>query len=301
MAIKMFAFSNGTAVTSQMSTLEKAECVYDEGCKYISQIAEVMEASAIFSSVTLSRPPIPEEGLPDTTYRNALNYKAVGFIGDVPVVSIGPYEFSNSQPSGVTTVYVLGVSYSFLYDGGASTYTSNISKSYSGKTKKNVAIDTAYATSNGVFFRSIIDRASDNASADPTKVGELMIAKSNGTYPIIMGGPFERGTTYHGIGQIAHNAVCIGNYEDTVVIETSSTVPTASGFDPKHYFQFSTSAKQSVLVPFAGYGGAERFSYTAKGFWIPIAPATVRNGGLQKMHIDGRNCVTDGYWALQDG
>ena len=302
MAIEKIEFLLGTqAAGSGSSAYDRAWAVYDEGCRYISQIAGALRASAIFTQVIEQTPPPPQQDGSDTVYRTLSNYKAIAMIGDVPVITISGKEFSSSTPANNVIVYPIGATYVFPYQSGSTTYSGGITKGYAGKTTKKVCIDVAYVTSNGVLFRSVIDRATNDASGEVNKQGELLIVKSNGQYPMIISGPTTNLTTYHGIGQIAHNALVIGNYEDNSVIE-SSIYPTTSGsFDPKHYFQFSTSAKQSVLVPFAGVGGAEKFTFTPKGFWIPLAPTAIREGGLQKMHIDGRNCVTDGYWALQDG
>lgn len=83
------------------------------------------------------------------------------------------------------------------------------------------------------------------------------------------------------------------------------TTPPSSTVGPttntKDYFRFATSAKQSVLAPFAVYGKANGFTFSPYAFWIPVASDVIRNGGWKKVHIDGKNYATDGCWALRDG
>ena len=308
MAIEKFEFLNGTPVEgtggssgTEKTNFDRATATWKEGCRYIRQIADVLRASAIFDSIEEEVPPQPTSE--DYTYVYTITgYKANCYIGKdsskTLVLSVSADKFNSSSPS--SYAYSHGMQIWLSYQSGNSTL--NKSLGVGGTASANTGIDVAYATSNGVIFRCVFDRASSSATSAIKRCGFLMVAKSNIQYPMVMFTALVTNTTGYNDagGPKAHQSVLIGNYKDYYFIlssGSSSTIPKTG----KTWFHFETSMKQSVLVPFAGVGGTEKFTFTPKGFWIPLAPTAIREGGLQKMHIDGRNCVTDGYWALQDG
>ena len=305
MAIEKIEIPSGTLVTSSDDTAAKIRHkVWLEGYNYIDNLKKVFEKTALFNvnGFRYELPPDPIDG-GSSAYNIGSSYKLWCSVGSgeeaEEVFGIGPYGFTNVNPSSGTTTYVVGANLYVKYASGEYTYTGQqyITTYY------RANIDLAYVTSNGVLMRNILTRSiGNNPTAAPVAVVPIMIAKSNGKYPMIMAGGIgaSRSTSYYDTdGPKSHNAALVANYGDQQYFRTFMSGE--AGYSAKQTFPFMTSAKQSELVPFAGYGKAEEYTYTAKGFWIPVASSTVRSGGLHKAHINGKNFVTDGYWALQDG
>lgn len=296
MAIEQIEFVNGTIKPGD--SLGNKIATWSEGCAYIRRIGNALKATGMFDDnhISYTEPDMPTE---NTSYGSATDYKA-NFSIDVDgtsvyLFSIGPADWINGGGTNKTTTYAINLSVTFAYGSGA--YTATVNSATSGSTQANDCINVAYVTSNGVLFDAAYTRSSTGEKL-PTRKTYLMVAKSNTKYPMIM---LSSTGSYQqiGLGVDAHQGVVIANYEDSSYITTQQTKSPTNAM--KDYFFFHTSIKQSVLVPFAGVGGADKFTYSPKAFWIPIAPTAIRDGGLQKMHIDGRNMVTDGYWALADG
>lgn len=311
MAIELVEITNGHYGGS--TTLERNMALYDEGMSFITQIGEILDTSGIFDDVEYDAPEMPTEETSSTTHpcRVASNYKVWGVIGDaeeaVRVIGFGFSDFTSLTPNASTLTRAKGTNVYINYQNGERTEKYTIDKGYTGTYQNKGTVDIAYVTSNGVLIRSVVDRAQNKDSAEVTKNGVVMIAKSNGKYPIICASGGRSGdsgasSNYIDNGPMAHNACMIGCYSDDVVIYTtppSSTVgPTTN---TKDYFRFATSTKQSVLAPFAAYGKANEFTFSPYAFWIPVASDVIRTGGCKKVHIDGKNYATDGYWALRDG
>ena len=297
MAIEKIEFVNGTAKPGD--SLQNKIATWSEGCAYIRRIGNALKATGMFDDnhISYTEPDMPTE---NTSFGSPTDYKA-NFSIDVDgtsvyLFSIGPHKWVNSGGTNTSTVYTIGLDLTFKYGSGA--YDATVT-SYNGavSVQADSCINVAYVTSNGVLFDAAMARASTGDKL-PTRKTYLMIAKSNTKYPMII---MSSTGSYQqvGLGVDAHQGVVIANYEDGSYITTRQTTSPTNVM--KDYFFFHTSIKQSVLVPFAGVGGADKFTYSPKAFWIPIAPTAIRDGGLQKMHIDGRNMVTDGYWALADG
>lgn len=303
MAIEKIEIPSGTKGSSV--SVKQKEAVWTEGVNYINRIGAALMKTGLFSSVRYEQPDKPTASSSQAEYAYGTLYKVWAVVGDeedaTEVFAIGPYGFTAYAPSETVTTYVLGACLYVKYANGEYTLTE---RQHLG----NYAacnIDLAYVTSNGVLFRSVFKRTntSDPSSA-VAKYGTIMIAKSNGRYPMICasavsGSNASSTESQVDNGPLSHNRVLVANYSDQQYFRTHLSGQT--GYSVKRYYNFATSAKQSVLVPFTGYGKAESYTYTAKGFWIPIASTSVRSGGFHKAHINNCNCVIDGYWALEDG
>lgn len=306
MAIELVDISNGTYGTG--TTLGNRQAVWDEGSSFVEQIGEILLMSGIFTEVEYEKPDRPtEENQNPSGYTNATNYKVWGIIieGDERkrIISIAPNNFTTTSPTPSIQCRAKGTAVGVVYKNGEATTSLPIDKGYAGSASTaKITSDLAYVTSNGILIRSVIDRATNNAAAEVTKNGVIMIVKSNGPYPIVCVAQGGANSGQSDTGPYAHNGCTIACYSDESIVSTprptTSIGPTTN---TKNYFRFSTSAKQSELVPFAAYGKASEFTFTPYGFWIPVASATIRNGGWKKVHIDGKNYATDGYWALRDG
>lgn len=306
MAIELVDISIGTYGTG--TTLGNKQAVWDEGSSFVDQIGEILLMSGIFDDVEYEKPDRPTAEAPNpSNYSNAIYYKVWGIITDnnerKRILSIGPNAFTSTSPTPSIECEAKGTRVTIAYKNGeATTSALSIDKGYGGTASTNISSDLAYVTSNGILMRSVIDRARNDAGAEVTKNGIIMIAKSNGNYPVICVARGGIGANQSDAGPYAHNGCTIACYSDESVISTSRpTTSIGPTSNTKDYFRFATSAKQSELVPFAAYGKASEFTFTPYGFWIPVASATIRNGGWKKVHIDGKNYATDGYWALRDG
>lgn len=306
MAIELVDISIGTY--GDGTTLGNKQAVWDEASSFVDQIGEILLMSGIFDDVEYEKPARPTAEAPNpSNYSNATYYKVWGIITDnnerKRILSIGPNAFTNTNPTPSIKCEAKGTRVTIAYKNGeATTLALSIDKGYGGTASTNVSSDLVYVTSNGILMRSVIDRARNDASAEVTKNGVIMIAKSNGKYPVICIAQGGSSANQSDAGPYAHNGCTIACYSDEAVISTprptTSIGPTSN---TKDYFRFATSAKQSELVPFAAYGKTSEFTFTPYGFWMPVASATIRNGGWKKVHIDGKNYATDGYWALRDG
>ena len=317
MAIELVEITNGTygpSTSDPDKTLLSRQAVWDEGSSFVNQIGRILLMSGIFDDEHLEyeKPDYPTAETPvPSGWNNGKNYIVWGLIGDGEeksrVVGIAPNEFTTTSPNSSSMCRCKGMHVYINYQNGERTEKYTIDKGYAGTYSGKGTADMAYVTSNGVLIRSVVDRAQNKDSAEVTKNGAVMITKSNGEYPIICAsggrnGNISAAASYIDIGPMAHNACMIGCYSDDAVIYTtppvSSVGPTTN---TKDYFRFATSAKQSVLAPFAAYGKANEFTFSPYAFWIPVASDVIRNGGWKKVHIDGKNYATDGYWALRDG
>lgn len=303
MAIEKIEIPSGTKGSSV--SVERKEAVWTEGVNYINRIGEVLMKTGLFSGVRYEQPEKPTAASSQAAYAYGSLYKVWAIVGDeedaTEVFAIGPYNFTANDPTETVITYALGACLYVKYANGEYTLT----EQQTFTNYKACNIDLAYVTSNGVLFRSVFKRTntSDPSSA-VAKYGTIMIAKSNGRYPMICASAVSGSNNSSSDAQIdngplSHNRVLVANYGDQQYFRTH--LPGQTGYSVKRYYNFATSAKQSVLVPFTGYGEAESYTYTAKGFWIPIASTSVRSGGFHKAHINNRNCVIDGYWALEDG
>ena len=302
MAIEKIEIPSGTIGSSDTTAQKKA--VWSEGCTYIRNLGEALMKTGLFSSVRYEQPEEPTSSTPQADYATGSKYKVWASVEvdgeEKEIFALGPYSFTVYTPNATTLTYALGASlYAKYADGEYTVQENHYLSNY-----KACNIDLAYVTSNGVMFRSVFKRTN---TSDPTsavaKYGTIMIAKSNGVYPMVCMGACSGTSTSSEAqvdsGPLSHNRVLVANYGDQQYLR--SLLSGQTGYSAKQYYTFSTSAKQSVLAPFAGYGKAEAFTYSPSGFWIPLASSTVRSGGFHKAHIDNKNCVIDGYWALADG
>lgn len=317
MAIELVEITTGTygpSTSDPDKTLLSHQAVWDEASSFINQIGEVLLMSGIFDEehIEYEKPDYPTAETPTPSgWNDGKMYIVWGLVGDgeekVRVVGIAPNGFSTTSPNSSSMCRCRGMHVYVNYQNGERTEEYSIDKVHAGTYSGKGTADMAYVSSNGVLIRSVLDRAQNKDSAEVTKNGVVMIAKSNGKYPIICAsggrsGNSSAAASYIDNGPMAHNACMMGCCSDDAVIYT--TPPGASvgpSTNTKDYFRFATSAKQSVLAPFAAYGKANEFTFSPYAFWIPVASDVIRTGGWKKVHIDGKNYATDGYWALRDG
>lgn len=320
MAIELVEITTGTygpSTSDPDKTLHQHQAVWDEGSSFVNQIGKILLMSGIFDEehIEYEKPDYPTAETPAPSgWNDGKKYIVWGLVGDgeekARVVGIALNSFTTTSPGASSTTMCRGKGiYVYInYQNGEQDEGYAIDKGFSGTYSGKGTADMAYVTSNGILIRSVLDRSQNKDSAEVTKNGVVMIAKSNGEYPIVCAsggrrrGDSSAAASYTDNGPMAHNACMIGCYSDNAVIYTTppgSTVgPTTN---TKDYFRFATSAKQSVLAPFAAYGKANGFTFSPYAFWIPVASDVIRTGGWKKVHIDGKNYATDGYWALRDG
>jgi hypothetical protein len=315
MAIELVEIRNGTYGSGNSAPSKANElAIYDEGSSFVDQIGEILLMSGLFDDehIEYDKPDPPTDETYDASskpWRAASNYRVWGVVDDenerVRAVGFGPNIFRTSSstntvsPSGTTPVRVCGTVVVIRLQNGT-TLTCEIGNSGI----KKATADIAYVTSNGVIIRSVVRRTEDKEAAEPTKYSPIMVAKGNGPYPIVCIGAYSliASSAYRDAGPMAHNGCVIACYSDENMITTSASSGTVGpSTNTKDYFRFATSAKQSVLAPFAAYGKANGFTFSPYAFWIPVASDVIRTGGWKKVHIDGKNYATDGYWALRDG
>ena len=194
--------------------------------------------------------------------------------------------------SSAAVPYVYGVCVDAFYANGNQTYiyTKGPAQSSSGGGKSYYK---AAITSNGVLFGIAAYRDAINYA--PTVTGTIIVAKSNGDYPIIVCGAnlFTNSAANTASNRSLNVLTC--NYEDTNYMLTNSS--TGSNQNPDIY-QYNTSAGQSVLVPFAAYGRSSEKSFSPYAFWKSVSGEYQR--AYKKVHIGDKNYVTDGWWLLRD-
>lgn len=249
--------------------------------RYVDQIGQLLIDCGIFTSV--------EKHKPQSTGTYA-DYYVSGFIDQDKVVEFGltgapvtsgNYKTLNSHK--ITGWYANGVS---------SGYAAITSNTYQ---KVGMGCRKAYCTSNGVIIQFYTYASS---SAYNPSWGSIVIAKSNKAHPVIVLMPppnyvnYERATN-----EQCHSAnLYVLCYPDESLVATGT-----SRTEAYDYFKYMTTAKQSLMFPFTAYGAPNgNYSYTKYGMWIPFAPSSIRNGGFQKVLVNGKSYVIDGYFALRD-
>jgi hypothetical protein len=257
--------------------------------KYIDTMAQLLRDSALFDSVEVVKPS------DDTAWAD---YAVYGKINDNRIIGFSLYADCRANSGNtmwlcdrpkITAYYNNGDSYDV--SGSAVTPYSNV---------PGLGFDSAYITSNGIMIRWVKQRrTSSDPKSTPTVYASVIIAKSGKEYPIIV--PFTNGASGNDgtLVGLHGNGIPVVCYTDAAVTRTAigSAVNTSV-----MVYNYNTTAKQSLLMPFGGWGGInEDFTYSKYAFWIPFAPASLRNGGYQKISVNGKSFVTDGYFALSDG
>ena len=128
----------------------------------------------------------------------------------------------------------------------------------------------------------------------------VVIAKSNKRCPIVIA-PLDTGSSTYSVTRRTDLAchrygIASVNYDDpSYLTSVTSSSPSYSAYN------YSTTAKQTMLFPFLAGGDTNYdYSYSKYACWMPYAPSTIRNGGLQKVLVNGKAYITDGYFALRD-
>lgn len=190
---------------------------------------------------------------------------------------------TNSTTKGITGFYAKG----YWGTGGINSFESfygysvNVYDDFYGLTQ-------AWTTSNGALLRY------RNSMG---YYGAIIIAKSGDEYPILVLKYSEVNADLNSNAAAHATNLRFVHYTDSSVASTNSGSDSATPY----VLRFNSTAKQSVMCPFAGFGGLSNLSYTKYAFWLPEAPNSIRNGGCQRITLDGKNYVTDGYYALRDG
>lgn len=287
MAIELIEIYDAGVNSSTAGSADMAR--HQDAIWMITQLQNVLDKTGMFSKLELDYPETASTGTSRTAYKVVAYVKVNG--EDVPAFSLTPYSSAVSN----TLYYCKGYGVNAYYANGQNILDVHTDVS----SGRRCSFDLAYVTSNGALFRICHKRASSSMDAECTAFGSLLIAKSNGAFPVIISHAYDPSSTSFSTTINYHKyKVQVISYGDSSYIESSTYSATQK---PNEYYQFATSAKQSVLAPFAAYGEASKFTFSPYAFWIPLAPTTVRDGGFKKIHIGDKNYVTDGYWALRDG
>lgn len=218
---------------------------------------------------------------------NADYYMAMIIVNGVLCAALG---ISTIVTNSSSYKYANGVKVYSFYANGVSYYTYNKSPVNSdfGTPKSYYK---AAITSNGVMFG--ISQWRTNATVAPSITGSIIVAKSNGDYPIVICGcgVYSNSTTP---ALVRSGSVFVCSYEDTSYLLTNTNTSNATA----DIYRYNASAGQSILVPFAAYGRSNEKSFSPYAFWKSVSGEYTQ--GYKKVHVGDKNYVTDGWWLLRD-
>ncbi|MBO7365198.1 MAG: hypothetical protein J6U28_00685 [Bacteroidales bacterium] len=261
--------------------------------RYVDQIHQVLVDCGLFTSVVKNKP----SELPETNPYEA--YYVEAFIDDDRVLRFELTGEPNVIGSGTNANKSLNKQQLRMYYANGD-YSIRAYPTTTGWTNTTgYGFRKAYVTSNGVFFRFFIYYAS---SGGVTRSGysAVVIAKSNKRCPIVIA-PIDTGngsyssTRYSTL--VCHQyGIASVNYEDPGYLSSTTT---ASYYESR--YNYATTGKQTMLFPFLAGGDTNYdYSYSKYACWMPYAPNSIRNGGLQKVLVNGKAYIIDGYFALRD-
>ena len=259
--------------------------------RYVDQMHQVLVDCGLFTRVVKNKP----DELPETNPYEA--YYVEAFIDDDRVLRFeltgAPYVLSGSARKSLNLqqlrIYYSNGDYSVrswpTTTGTSSTYGYGFTK--------------AYVTSNGVFFRYYIYYSSSGGTVT-RGYSAVVIAKSNKRCPIVIA-PLDTGASTYATTRRTDLAchrygIASVNYDDPGYL-TSVT----NSYPSYSTYTYATTAKQTMLFPFLAGGDTNYdYSYSKYVCWMPYAPNSIRNGGLQKVLVNGKAYIIDGYFALRD-
>lgn len=251
--------------------------------RYVNTMHQLLVDSGLFTSVEKNIPATPSQSNPYN------DYYVTAYIGDDPVVK---FELYNAPVTNASYKTLNCQRARVYYSNGTSSATVGPSFATSTNTT-GLGFRRAYVTSNGVILQL-------NAYVSGVTVywGSLIIARSSKNYPLIAG-PTSDGfpdSTRNNIVNCHSRCIISACYGDESRVLSGDRYGTTQDF-----YNFNTTAKQTLMFPFTAYGEPNgEYSYSKYALWIPFAPATTRNGGFQKVLVNGKSYVIDGYYALRD-
>lgn len=250
--------------------------------KYVDSIGQILNDCALFDSVDITKP--SSSGTYDQYYVEAK-------IDDKTVVKFDLSAAARNAGSGTSAQVIADAHRITAYCNNGNTSAITVSPTLSGTTVCGIV--KAYVTSNGVLFKFV----SYAQSASNRTFASVIIGKSNKDFPIIVGKNTQTGVSYSSGSLYSHTygvfSMC---YSDASYL--TSNVNTNS----PQYYKYNTTARQTEMFPFVAYGASTTDqSYSKCAVWLPYAPNSIRNGGYQKVLVNGDAYVTDGYFALKDG
>ena len=260
---------------------------------FVDQIATIMTNSNLFDTVESVKPA-------GSTY--ALDYavnckvKADDESDPVTVLKIVPNYiltdggYNKGFDSAIITAF---------YNNGASSIENTVGlQSSSLQISTHPGIVQIWTTSRGILIRfKYINSNSQEV------YGAVVVAKSNAKFPVIV----TRSSTslsysdYLSTSMMHQTGLAFLKYDDPQYVNTG-TYGSIQSYSYPYVLYYHTSAKHTVMCPFSAYGSISHSSYTKYAFWLPLAPSGFRSlTNPQRITLDGKNFVTDGYFAIQDG
>lgn len=259
--------------------------------KYVDQIYQIVVDCGLFTSVVKNKP----AELPETDPYTA--YSVEAYIDEDKVLQ---FELAGNVTLSGNNKMLPYTRIRAYYSHGV--YSVSCKPTTQGITSwLHMGLSHAYVTSNGVFFKMGMYYS---GSGGITRYGNsgILIAKSNKRCPMIVI-PGEVGTVSKESNERSTDLRCHMYYIISVNYDDESYLMSADSqyqADEKQY-NYSTTAKQTMLFPFIAYGDVNYdYSYSKYACWMPYAPDTIRSGGFQKVLINGKAYVIDGYFALRD-
>lgn len=258
---------------------------------FVDQIATIMTNSNQFDSVE-SVKPTGSTYAPD--YKVNCKVKADDSSSPVTVLTISPNGIlSDGNNKGFDSAIITA-----YYNSGASSIEYTVGTQSSSLQASHPGIIQIWTTSRGILVRfGVIN------SNSQLVYGAIVVAKSNAKFPVIV---TRVGTSLSYMdnmytGTMHQTGLAILKYDDSQYVNTGlySSVQT---YNYPYVIYYHTSAKHTVMCPFAAYGSISHSSYTKYAFWLPLASSGLRSlSNPQRITLDGKNFVTDGYFAIQDG
>lgn len=254
--------------------------------RYVNTMYQLLVDTGIFTSVVKTMPSEPHEPAP---YEE---YYVTAYIGDDPVLR---FEIWNSPVTNGSYRTLNCHRVRAYYNNGISSTT--VSPAFgSSETTVGMGFRKAYVTSNGVILQFYTYATTGYQAA--TFWSSVIIAKSSKDHPIIIGPTYANYTSSTRTSIEACHKYCIVSvcYPDANYVVSGDNY----GANGSRY-GYAATAKQTLMFPFTAYGEPnDEYSYSKYALWIPDAPSTIRSGGFQKVLVNGKSYVIDGYFALRD-
>ena len=259
--------------------------------KYVDQMYQIAIDCGLFTRVEKVKPEEPPETNPYEAYRVS------AYIDDVEVIRFdltgAPVSFSGS-PGTISLQHHRLTAY---YNNGQNSYSIRpITDSFNYAV--GMGFRKAYVTSNGILIR-IREYYASSYGSTINAYGTAMISRSNKRYPIVVG-PIGSGNY---TSNTRRDTTSCHKYDVLSVCYADESYMLSGGYygNARLIYQYATTAKQTMLFPFIAYG-APNYDYTYSKYacWMPFTSNAIRNGGLQKVLVNGKAYVTDGYFALRD-
>lgn len=250
---------------------------------YVDRIGQLLIDCGLFDDVVITKP--QSSG----TYSD---YYVEGKIENDTVVKFSLVAAPVTYTSASRKV-LNGQMITVFYDNGVSSREAVLSSSLQGTSSQGqYGCSKAYVTSNGVIIQAYLYGTGSSAAW-----GSIVIARSNKDYPLITFPEFDTSNNARSSVLDCH-AISIAS---ACFPEPSYYVSGRAITNSAARYSYNATAKQTLMFPFAGYASTngDRM-YSKYSFWVPFAPASLRNSAFQKVQVNGKQYVIDGYFALRD-